>query len=70
MLEPGSSGSTGGGGGSEGNKLNDEDVKKVAETKILSYYKALTTGCGESSCDNVNCVSSGKVSKLFKVSYL
>ena len=52
MLEPDKSCSSDG---------NEGDVKKVAEVKILSYYKALTEGCGDGSCVNTHCVSSGKV---------
>lgn len=77
MLEPGvsSSGSNNSDGDDDNNDgmrqapvssnitaQDGQDVKKAAEVKILLYYQSLTQGCGDSTCDNVNCVSSGKVS--------
>ena len=41
---------------------SDSDLKSAVEAKIFSYYKALTDGCGDETCDNDLCVSSGKVS--------
>lgn len=65
MLEPGGSG--GRDGGEEetvaGAVCEEGDgKKKAAESKILSYYQALTAGCGDVSCTNANCVTSGQVS--------
>ncbi|KAF2368190.1 HECT domain [Trinorchestia longiramus] len=41
-----------------------EDVKKAAENRIRRHHLSLTQGCGSSTCQNRNCVSSGKMTPL------
>lgn len=40
------------------------DMKRAAAQLIEKYYFQLTDGCGNSSCNNPNCASSGKVGQL------
>lgn len=42
-----------------------DTMKRAAAAQLIErYYFALTNGCGNSSCSNAHCVSSGKVEKL------
>lgn len=47
-------------------QLNKEDdMKRAAAKKLERYFYQLTDGCGNPSCENSFCASSGKVSCLF-----
>ncbi|KAG1673143.1 Ubiquitin-protein ligase E3A [Nymphon striatum] len=46
-------------------KKNNCILKRAAAKKLIEkYYYQLTDGCGNSECDNANCASSGKLSKM------
>lgn len=39
-------------------------MKRAAAKKLIErYFYQLTDGCGNTSCENENCASSGKVSR-------
>lgn len=46
------------------------EVKRAAARLIGQYYFMLTNGCGNSLCENPNCVSSGKVTTSTCVMYV
>ncbi|KAL7640296.1 UNVERIFIED_CONTAM: hypothetical protein RMT77_009710 [Armadillidium vulgare] len=48
----------------ESNNVDECDLKKTAAQLIKKYYNQLLNGCGNVSCDNPNCASSGKVESL------
>lgn len=52
--------------GNSGVAITDsEDMKRAAAKKLIErYFYQLTDGCGNASCTNPNCFSSGTVEKM------
>lgn len=40
----------------------EDDMKRAAAKKLERYFYQLTDGCGNPSCENQHCASSGTVS--------
>lgn len=50
---------------------SQDTMKRAAARKLIErYFYQLTDGCGNATCENEHCASSGKVSVCLKFSFL